>query len=282
MFPTASPDAYEIRILAESRTTAGADPNSDPGPYSPDGDLWLQLRETDPNDAGDIYGTGKVIGLVVVDKNDVSSSPTMVGGKIVDPNDPNTEIHPSMTAGMRYSVTAIQDPNSTVGGYHFSYRRIDGDGIVNGYQGTQAYRIGAGYLGVWTEVYDPNDPNADPNDPIYDPNYCYDPNNYDPNPSWSKSGSDTRIDDLIFEIKLIIPGDATGDHAVDVSDLGILAGNYYGTGKDWSTGDFTGEGNVDVSDLGILAGHYYEHLPEPTTIGLLALGGLSVLIRRRR
>jgi hypothetical protein len=54
-----------------------------------------------------------------------------------------------------------------------------------------------------------------------------------------------------------IPGDATLDGVVDVSDLGVLAANY---GKDtlvgWEQGDFNGDGVVNVGDLGILAGNY--------------------------
>jgi hypothetical protein len=54
-----------------------------------------------------------------------------------------------------------------------------------------------------------------------------------------------------------IPGDANGDGAVDVGDLGILAANYGTTGGViWSKGDFNGDDAVDVGDLGILAAHY--------------------------
>jgi LysM repeat protein len=52
------------------------------------------------------------------------------------------------------------------------------------------------------------------------------------------------------------PGDANGDGSVDVGDLGILAANYGGSGKNWSQGDFNGDTFVDVGDLGILAAHY--------------------------
>jgi hypothetical protein len=54
----------------------------------------------------------------------------------------------------------------------------------------------------------------------------------------------------------LTPGDANGDGAVDVGDLGILAANYGGSGKNWSQGDFNGDGLVDVGDLGILAANY--------------------------
>ncbi|MBN2292983.1 MAG: cadherin-like domain-containing protein [Pirellulales bacterium] len=54
-----------------------------------------------------------------------------------------------------------------------------------------------------------------------------------------------------------IPGDASLDGTVDVSDLGILAKNYgTSSGAKWGDADFTGDGMVDVCDLGILASNY--------------------------
>jgi hypothetical protein len=53
-----------------------------------------------------------------------------------------------------------------------------------------------------------------------------------------------------------MPGDANGDGAVDVGDLGILAANYGGANKTWAQGDFNGDKLVDVGDLGILAANY--------------------------
>jgi hypothetical protein len=83
-----------------------------------------------------------------------------------------------------------------------------------------------------------------------------------------------------------IPGDANGDGVVNVGDLGILAGNYGTlTGATWAMGDFNGDGAVNVGDLGILAGNYgataAAAVPEPMSLGLLTLGGLA-LIRRRK
>jgi hypothetical protein len=62
--------------------------------------------------------------------------------------------------------------------------------------------------------------------------------------------------DLFRIISTVVPGDANGDGAVDVGDLGILAANYGGSGKSWAQGDFNGDGSVDVGDLGILAANY--------------------------
>jgi hypothetical protein len=63
-------------------------------------------------------------------------------------------------------------------------------------------------------------------------------------------------DVTIVQAAALTPGDANGDGAVDVGDLGILAANYGGSGKAWAQGDFNGDGLVDVGDLGILAANY--------------------------
>jgi xylan 1,4-beta-xylosidase len=61
----------------------------------------------------------------------------------------------------------------------------------------------------------------------------------------------------LIEIRIPTPGDANGDGAVDVGDLGILAANYGKTsGATWTMGDFNGDRAVDVGDLGILAANY--------------------------
>jgi uncharacterized protein (DUF2141 family) len=61
----------------------------------------------------------------------------------------------------------------------------------------------------------------------------------------------------IVQAATLTPGDANGDGAVDVGDLGILAANYGKTsGATWRMGDFNGDGAVDVGDLGILAANY--------------------------
>jgi len=85
------------------------------------------------------------------------------------------------------------------------------------------------------------------------------------------------------------PGDANYDGFVNVGDLGILSGNWGGSGKTWAQGDFTGDGLVNVSDLGMLSGNWgwtgggggTQQVPEPATLGLLAMGGLAMLRRRR-
>jgi hypothetical protein len=73
------------------------------------------------------------------------------------------------------------------------------------------------------------------------------------------TGMTIAVDDFSFvqPVEVVrIPGDANGDNMVDVGDLGILAANYGGSGKDWEHGDFNGDSLVDVGDLGILAANY--------------------------
>jgi len=94
----------------------------------------------------------------------------------------------------------------------------------------------------------------------------------------------------IVKLAGIEDGDANNDGLVNIGDLGVLAGNWGGgPGMTWFQGDFTYDGMVNVSDLGILAGKWGWSkgagglaIPEPATIGLLALGGLALFRRSRK
>jgi hypothetical protein len=92
--------------------------------------------------------------------------------------------------------------------------------------------------------------------------------------------------DNVDALTVLAPGDATLDGRIDVSDLARLAGNWgMAGGAQWWDADFTGDGNVNVSDLAVLAGNWNmstEPMPEPTTLGLLALGAVAMLARRKR
>ena len=94
-------------------------------------------------------------------------------------------------------------------------------------------------------------------------------------------------------IKRMLAGDTDGDWDVDVDDLDVLLATFGGA-ADWRT-DFNEDGRVDLADFVIMRANFEEGVgsstnannvtiitPEPTTMGMLALGGLAVLKRRRR
>jgi hypothetical protein len=71
-----------------------------------------------------------------------------------------------------------------------------------------------------------------------------------------------------------LSGDSNHDRHVDVSDLGILATNWQGSGKTFSQGDFNYDGKVDVTDLGLLATNWQHSV-------LGAAGGSNLKVRER-
>jgi len=88
---------------------------------------------------------------------------------------------------------------------------------------------------------------------------------------------------------LVIPGDADRDGTIDYDDYLALKLNL-GTGDvtGWPEGNFGFDNSVDRTDLMALmlnfeaTGGAAYHNPEPSTLALLALGGLAVLRRPRR
>ena len=99
--------------------------------------------------------------------------------------------------------------------------------------------------------------------------------------------------DVGFRVASLEPGDANGDHQVDINDLTIVLANYNQTGMTWSQGEFTGDGTVDINDLTIVLANYdygvtaagLAAVPEPSALVLIGLGIISLVgctYRRRR
>jgi len=91
----------------------------------------------------------------------------------------------------------------------------------------------------------------------------------------------------LVEYVTVVP-DANGDGVVDAADYIIVKANMgQATGVGLADGDFNEDGTVDWGDLQILAaamdaGAAGETIPEPATLGLLALGALAVTRRKRK
>ena len=107
----------------------------------------------------------------------------------------------------------------------------------------------------------------------------------------------------------LVPGDANGDGKVDGSDLALWQSHYdpLGTGADlWTWGDWNGDNKIDGADLALWQQNYdplgtgqglaltdfqmqsmygfsSANVPEPATVGLVALGFSAAMgfVRRK-
>ncbi len=90
-------------------------------------------------------------------------------------------------------------------------------------------------------------------------------------------------------VSLVVLGDADGNGVVDAADYILIKTNFDTGGyTSYTNGDVSGDGNVDWTDLQILmtalstSGTSASNTPEPATLGLLAIGALAMLKRKRK
>lgn len=91
--------------------------------------------------------------------------------------------------------------------------------------------------------------------------------------------------DLCVILRATRIGDATCDTTVDLSDLQAVRDNWTAGGATWDQGNFNYlvDDVVDLSDLQAVRDNWTkDYTPEPATLGLLALGGVLMVWRRRR
>ena len=102
---------------------------------------------------------------------------------------------------------------------------------------------------------------------------------------------------LMMQTFMAIDGDCDLDGDVDINDLSALAASWdFPAGMGWANGDFDADEDVDINDLSALAGNWgygtaggmsFDEalqglaVPEPTTLGILALGACLAARRRK-
>jgi hypothetical protein len=93
-------------------------------------------------------------------------------------------------------------------------------------------------------------------------------------------------------------GDANLDGKINVDDFGRIDSSVGNGLSGWFNGDFNYDGKIDIDDYGIIAVNIFIQgaplstastiassagaVPEPAEIGLLAIGAMALLARRRR
>jgi len=79
----------------------------------------------------------------------------------------------------------------------------------------------------------------------------------------------------------LLAGDANLDRNTNALDY-VVVSNNYNVGSKWAEGDVNSDGAVNALDYVAISNNYGANAPEPATLTLLALGGLGLVLGRKR
>lgn len=92
-------------------------------------------------------------------------------------------------------------------------------------------------------------------------------------------------------IAVALPGDATLDGAVSISDFSLLASSFNLGNRDWTGGDFDGNGAVNIGDFALLASNFNRNVtnnplagatvPEPEACVFIGVAAFATTRHRR-
>ncbi|HDY65768.1 MAG TPA: PEP-CTERM sorting domain-containing protein, partial [Phycisphaerae bacterium] len=103
-------------------------------------------------------------------------------------------------------------------------------------------------------------------------------------PAWNTSIVGFRLAEPQTE-EVLLPGDANRDGVVSADDYGSVQLHFGDTGDAGILGDANGDGVVSADDYGSVQLHFGDMaglpVPEPGTIGLLAMGMVAILRKRK-